>query len=106
MDSFPFEPPGKPKNTVVGRLSFLQGIFPIQELNRGLLHCRWFLYQLSYQGSLQNDWHSESTQVDSQRPKPCLPGTDQSVYSLTGNKGRFLTLALLEGRYPLWGEDI
>ena len=24
---------------------------PIQELNQGLLHCRWILYQLSYQGS-------------------------------------------------------
>ena len=31
--------------------SLLQGIFPIQGLNRGLLHCRWILYQLSYQGS-------------------------------------------------------
>ena len=28
-----------------------QGIFLTQELNRGLLHCRWILYQLSYQGS-------------------------------------------------------
>ena len=32
-------------------LSLLQGIFPTQESNRGLLHCRQFLYQLSYQGS-------------------------------------------------------
>ena len=29
----------------------LQGIFPTQESNPGLLHCRWILYQLSYQGS-------------------------------------------------------
>ena len=27
----------------------LQGIFPTQELNPGLLHCRWILYWLSYQ---------------------------------------------------------
>ena len=40
------------KNTEVGTLSLLQGIFPSQELNQGLLHCRWILYQLSYQGSL------------------------------------------------------
>ena len=33
-------------------LSLLQGIFPTQELNWGLLHCRWILYQLSYQGSV------------------------------------------------------
>ena len=51
VDSFPSESPGKPKNTGVGSLSFLQGIFPTQESNWGLLHCRWLLYQLSYQGS-------------------------------------------------------
>ena len=36
----------KPKNTGVGSLSLLQGIFPTQELNRGLQHCRQILYQL------------------------------------------------------------
>jgi len=30
-DSLPSEPPGKPKNTGVGSLSLLQGIFPTQE---------------------------------------------------------------------------
>ena len=50
-DSLPPEPQGKPKNTGVGSLSLLQWIFPTQELNRGLLHCRWILYQLRYQGS-------------------------------------------------------
>ena len=47
-DSLPSEPPGKPKNTGEGNPFLLQGIFLIQELNRGLLHCRWLLYQLSY----------------------------------------------------------
>ena len=28
-----------------------RGIFSTQELNHGLLHCRWILYQLSYLGS-------------------------------------------------------
>ena len=42
---------GKPKNTRMGSLSLLQWIFPTQELNQGLLPCRWILYQLSYQGS-------------------------------------------------------
>ena len=32
-------------------LSLLQGIFPTQESNQGLLHCRCILYQLSYQGT-------------------------------------------------------
>ena len=49
--SLPAELPGKPKNTGVGSLSLLQGIFLTQELNRGLLHYRWILYQLSYQGN-------------------------------------------------------
>ena len=51
MDSLPSEPPGKLKNTGVGSLSLIQGIFPIQDLNQGLLHYRRILYQLSYQGS-------------------------------------------------------
>ena len=51
VDSLPAEPPGKPKNTGVGSLSLLQGIFLTQESNQGLLHCRWILSQLSYEGS-------------------------------------------------------
>ena len=50
-DSLLPEPPGKPKNTGVGDLSFLQGIFPTQELNQSLLQGRRILYQLSYQRS-------------------------------------------------------
>ena len=49
-DSLPGEPQEKPKNTGVGILSLLQWIFPTQGSNQGLLHCRWILYQLSYQG--------------------------------------------------------
>ena len=47
-DSLPEESLGKPKNTGVGSLSLLQGIFLIQESNWGLLPCRPILYQLSY----------------------------------------------------------
>ena len=32
------------ENTGVGSLSLLQGIFPTQGSNPGLLHCRWILY--------------------------------------------------------------
>ena len=35
----------------MGCHAFLQGIFPTQGSNPGLLHCRWILYQLSHQGS-------------------------------------------------------
>ena len=45
----PWNSPGQ--NTGVGSLCLLQGIFLTQESNQGLLHYRWILYQLSYQGS-------------------------------------------------------
>ena len=50
-DSLPAESQGKPKNTGVGSQSLIQWIFPTQESNQCLLHCRQILYQLSYQGS-------------------------------------------------------
>ena len=39
------------QSTRVGSLSLLQGIFPAQESNPGLPHCRQILYQLSHKGS-------------------------------------------------------
>ena len=39
------------KNTGVGCHCLLQEIFPTQESNPGLLHCRWIPYHLSYQRS-------------------------------------------------------
>ena len=53
----------------MGSLSLLQGIFPTQELDRGLLHCRRILYQLSCQGrpscylTLRNEL-SQKTRAD------------------------------------------
>ena len=43
----------KPKNTGVGSLSLLQRIFPTEESNRSLPHCRRILYQPSYQGNFR-----------------------------------------------------
>ena len=45
----PWNSPGQ--NTGVGSLSLLRGIFPIQELNSGLSHCKWILHQLSHHGN-------------------------------------------------------
>ena len=45
----PWNSPGQ--NTEVWSYSLLQGIFPNQGSNPGLLHCRWILYQLSHQGN-------------------------------------------------------
>ena len=39
------------QNTGVDSLSLLQGIFPTQGSNPGLLHCRQILYQLRHKGS-------------------------------------------------------
>ena len=39
------------QNTGVGCHALLQGIFPTQQSNPGLPHCRWILYRLSHQGS-------------------------------------------------------
>ena len=57
-DSSLTEPAGKPKNTGVHSLSLLQGNFPTQESNWGLLLCRWLLYQLSYQVSPMRYLHT------------------------------------------------
>ena len=48
----PWDFPGK--NTGVGCHALFQGIFPTQESNQGLLHCRQIIYQLSYEASPQN----------------------------------------------------
>ena len=45
----PWNSPGK--NTGVYCHFLLQGIFPTQELNLSLLHCKQILYHLSHQGS-------------------------------------------------------
>ena len=68
-------PQGKPKNTGVGSLSLLQGIFPTQQSIPGLPHCRWILYQLLHKGSPRilewvaypfirgSSWHRNWTRV-------------------------------------------
>ena len=50
----PWNSPGQ--NTGVGSLSLLQGIFPTQGSNPGLLHGRRILYQLSHKGSPVRLW--------------------------------------------------
>ena len=73
VDSSPAEPPDKPKNTGVGSLSLLQGIFPTWELNWGPLHCRQILYQLSYQGSPREQYKDSLKKLKLELPYD--PGT-------------------------------
>ena len=53
---YPARLPCPGKNTEVGCHALLQGIFPTQESNLGLLHCRWILYWLNHQGSRSMPW--------------------------------------------------
>ena len=72
----PWNSPGK--NTRVGSLSLLQGIFPTQRSNPGLLHCRQILYQLSHKGSprilerIAYPFSSRSSQLRNQTRLSCI----------------------------------
>ena len=69
-DSLPAESSGEPKNTGVSSLSLLQWIFLTQESNRGLLHCRQILYQLSHKGSPRIlEWVAYPFSSRSSRPR-------------------------------------
>ena len=58
------------QNTGVGSLSVLQGIFPTQGLNPGLLHCRQVLYQPSHKGSPKIlEWVAYSFSSRSSQPR-------------------------------------
>ena len=74
----PWNSPGQ--NTGVGSLSLLQGIFPTQGSNPGLLLCRRILYHLSHQGSPKIlEWgvypfSSRSSQPRNQTGVFCIAG--------------------------------
>ena len=75
----PWNSPGQ--NTRVGSCSLLQGIFPTQESNPGLLHCGQILYQLSYHGSPRIlEWVAYPFSTGSSQPRnwtriSCIAGT-------------------------------
>ena len=75
----PWNSPGQ--NTGVGSLSFLQRIFPTQESNTGLAHCRWILYHLRHKGSPRMlEWvvfpfSSGSSQPRNQTWVSCITGS-------------------------------
>ena len=85
-DAMDWIPPGSSvhgdspgKKTGLDCQAFLQGIFPTQESNPGLLYCRWILNHLSHQAtSIQEDrsqW----------QPTPVfLPGESHGRRSLVG----------------------
>ena len=86
------------KNTGVGCHAFLQGIFPTQELNWGLLHCRRILYQLSSWGSPPNKLHtlkSLSQGLIPGEPKP----RQKNSQGLSRFKGKHLSQVQWSGNF-------
>ena len=81
----PWNSPGH--NARVGSLSLLQGIFPTQGSNPGLLHYRRILYQLSHKGSPRIlEWIAFPFSRGSFRPKElnqCLLHCRQTLYQLS-----------------------
>ena len=90
------------KNTGVGCHALLQGIFPTQKLNPGLLHCRHILYQPSYEGSLSNpSWFSLIGETSCTRqvpgaktrhPAQTLPSTGWSLCLQMPGESRIISL--------------
>ena len=101
-DSSPAEPQVKPKNTGVGSGSFLQQIFPTQELNQGLLHCRWILYQLNYQGALF--CRKVKVKVIQLCLTFCNP-MDHTVHGILQARRGAGSLSLLHGIFPTQGSN-
>ena len=66
LASQPMVLPGK--NTGVGSHSLLQGIFPTQGSDPGLLHCRWILSHLSHRGILEDTSFKGLTTTQVERP--------------------------------------
>ena len=64
----PWDSPGK--NTGVGCHFLLQGIFPTQESNPSLLHCRQIIYQLSCAAAAAKSLQSCPTLCDPHRRQP------------------------------------
>ena len=75
------------QNKRVGTLYLLQRIFPTQELNPGLPHCRRIIYQLSTGKPKNTDWSGQSipSPVDFPNPgmKPESPALQLILYQLS-----------------------
>ena len=86
----PWNSPGQ--NTGMG--SLLQGIFPTQGLNPGLMHCRWILYQLNHKGrSRIVEWVAFPFSRGSSRPRnrtgvSCVAGGFFTNWAMTSSKSQ------------------
>ena len=97
----PWNSPGR--NTGMGSLSLLQGIFPTQGFNTGLPHGRRILYQLSHKGSPRIlEWVAYPFSRGSSQPRSpalqvdSLPAEPQEKPKSTAVS----SLSLLQGIFP------
>ena len=96
----PWDFPGK--STGVGCHFLLQGTFPTQGLNLGLLHCRQILYWLSCQGCL---W-SCSVMSDSLWSHGMKPTRHLRPWNFPGRSTGVSCHFLLQGIYLTWGLNL
>ena len=89
----PWNSPGQ--STSVGSLSLLQGIFPMQGSDPGLLHCRQTLYQLSRLGS------PESTLRAHVFPPSCASFTSTPIPPLSVVMEHQAEFLVLHSIFPL-----
>ena len=102
----PWNSPGQ--NTRVGSLSLLQGIFPTQESNPCLPHCRWIIYQLSHKGSpgipewVAYPFSSRSSRPRNQTGVSCIAG--RFFYQLSYQRSQCYTgsVHLPPVQHPSW----
>ena len=81
------------QNTGVCSLSLLQGVFPTQGLNPGLLHCRQILYQLSNQGNQRiPEWVAYPFCCGSSQPRNELGSPALHVDSLPSELSIYLSM--------------
>ena len=92
----PWNSPGK--NTGVGSLPLLQGIFPTQGSKQGIPHCRWILYQLSHLGSprilkwVAYPFSSRSSRPRNQTRVSCIAGGILYQLSYQGSHNEHILL--------------
>ena len=83
---YPWNSPGQ--NIGVGSHSLLQQIFVTQESNQGLLHCRWILYQLSYEEITHSTYQAPLTTLKMRTQvyiKSVFMPNDYMKFSFQGN---------------------
>ena len=91
------------QNTELGNLSLLQGIFPTQGSNPGLLHCRQILYQLSHKETPRvQESQSNSSRIVVKTTKGINIGGRSQDGGGIGRGDHFLSYKFIERTIDRW----